>query len=127
MSVKILNTSYYDETGLTLSNTSQLRSYNILQDRETSEKFLNIWRAFTITSDVQDSLTYFNLYEITDGDWWDNISAQYYGTPYLWWTIALINTIVNPFEALIPGTQIRILKETYLYQLLKEVGDVRNL
>lgn len=126
MTVKKLDTDFYNETNERLSNTSQLRLFSLLQDIETKERFLNIFNAYMINEDVSRSVIY-EKYEVGNNEWWDNISNKLYGTPYLWWILPMINNIVNPFESLEEGTEINVLKERYIYQMLKEIrnlGDV---
>lgn len=38
----------------------------------------------------------------------DLISYQFYGTPNLWWAIAQVNNLVDPFMDIPVGTQLRI-------------------
>ena len=38
----------------------------------------------------------------------DLISALFYGTPQLWWIIALVNNITDPIVGAPPGTALRI-------------------
>lgn len=127
MTVERLTTSFFESTNTRLGNSSQLKAFNLLRDREDNEKFLNIWRAFTLSNEAENKLVYYDLHEISEGDWWDNISVKYYDTPSLWWTIAIINKLENPFESLIPGNFLKILKQEYLYQLLKEIKGVSIL
>lgn len=38
----------------------------------------------------------------------DLISNDFYGTPHLWWVIALVNDIIDPLVSVPEGTKIRI-------------------
>jgi hypothetical protein len=126
MTVTRIDKTFYEETGTRLSNVSYLKLFNLLQDTDKT-KYLNIWRSFELNEDVTDETVFYLSYEVSDDDWWDNISYYYYETPFLWWIIALMNDVQNPFEELEAGTNIKILREQYLYQLIKEIENIQEL
>jgi hypothetical protein len=123
--IKKIEKIFYEITGTRLDNTSQLKMFNLMKDLKENEMFLNIFKSYTLSDIIKN--TYFDSYEVENEDWWDNISYKFYGTPYLWWTIALTNHIVNPFEELNVGEQILILKSRYIYQILKEYKNIGEL
>ena len=122
--------SFFELTGNTLRNTSMLRLFNILLDeidRET--KFVNLFKSFKINEDLMRDITFFNTYEV-EGEgqaWWDNVSFDVYGTPFLWWMVALFNGVVNPFEDLNPGENLTILRTEYLYTIFKDMDTISEL
>ena len=118
MTVTRIDKTFYEETGTRLSNVSYLKLFNLLKDTDNT-KYLNIWRSFELNDEVTDETVFYLSYEVADDDWWDNISYYYYETPFLWWVIALMNDVQNPFEELEVGSNIKILREEYLYQLIK--------
>ena len=120
-----LTTSLTQESGRTIYDSSQLSMFNVLLDYDT--KLLNIWKSFSIRDDVTNSIIYYDTYTVEANDWWDSISYTVYGECSYWWTIALVNNIVNPFEELIAGESIKILKKKYMYQLVKEVKSTSTL
>jgi nucleoid-associated protein YgaU len=120
MATRTETKSFFEITGRKLGLTSQLRLFGILIDHD-GERFMNIFRSFILNSDITEDIIYYDFYTIENDDWWDNISSKIYGTPELWWIIALMNDINNPFEELEPGTSIKILKEKYLYSLFKDL------
>ncbi len=126
MTVTRINKTFYEETGTRLSNVSYLKLFNLLKDTDGT-KYMNIWRSYELNSAVTDESVYYISYEVSDDDWWDNISYYYYETPFLWWIIALMNDVQNPFEELEAGTNIKILREEYLYQLIKEIENIQEL
>ena len=116
-------------TGTTLPNTSQLRLFNIMLDEDRLTKFINLFKSLNINSSVLNDVSLFDTYHV-EGDgqaWWDNISYDVYGTPQLWWVVALFNDVTNPFEELDPGQNLYILKPTQLFQLFKDVEIVSEL
>jgi len=117
------NQSYNDITGKRLINISQLRLFNILRD-DDSEYFMNIFRSFNINEEVVNNTLYYNSYEVGDNEWWDNISYSVYETPNLWWIIAMVNNVVNPFEELTEGDIIKYLRKEYLYTLMRDVEGI---
>lgn len=126
MTVARIDKTFYEETGTRLSNVSYLKLFNLLKDTDGT-KYLNIWRSFELNDEVTDETVFYLSYEVADDDWWDNISYYYYETPFLWWVIALMNDVQNPFEELEVGTNIKILREEYLYQLIKEIENIQEL
>lgn len=38
----------------------------------------------------------------------DLLSQQFYGTPELWWAIALVNNVLDPIVGVTPGLTIRV-------------------
>lgn len=118
--LKKLDKSYYEFTGKRLGNNSQLRAFNVLEDSDGTE-LLNIFRAYNIKN-LNDN--YYLIHELDYEDRWDNLSWKYYGTPFLWWVIPMVNDIENPFEIPEAGTNIKILKNNYIYSVLNEIKEL---
>lgn len=117
--------NFYQITGHYLSNSSEMNLFPVMQDG--SEYFLNLFRCYIINNQVQNNILYYLSHEVSDSDWLDTISNTYYGTPTLWWIVALVNSMENPFEDLEPGTNLKILKSDYIYQVLREIGMIASL
>jgi hypothetical protein len=126
MTITKVDESFYELTGRKMGNISQLRLFNILRDHD-STKFMNIWRSFSLSQYITTDVTFYDSYEVGSDMWWDNISYEIYGTPHLWWIVALMNNVVNPFEELEEGTNIKILREEYLYVLFKDIEKISDL
>ncbi len=122
-----LETTFYDETGKRLSSTSFLNLFNILLDTDNSTKFLNIFKSYVLDANITTDILFYDTYEVQDDVFWDDISFDVYGTPFLWWIIALMNNITNPFEELESGSNIRVLRPEYLYTLLKDIERIKEL
>lgn len=122
MSLKNIEETFYDIMGFRLDNTSQLKLFNLLQDTD-GDIIFNIFNSYELSDEVSNN-SFFDTYEVDNDDWWDNISFKVYGTPYLWWTIALTNRITNPFEEISPGDLIYVLQPQYIYQMLKEIRNI---
>lgn len=122
-----MDLSQYNEyTKQNLSNSSQLKLFTILDDVTNNTYYLNIFRTYiTNVSSLNDN-SFYELYEVDNDDWLDNISYKFYNTPQLWWVICIVNNITNPFEELYPGKVLRILKNSYIYNILKEVRNIGN-
>lgn len=122
-----LDTTFYDETGLRLDSTSFLNLYDILLDTDRDTKFFNIFKSYIINEDVTTDIMFYDSFEVEDDAWWDDISNEVYGTPHLWWAVALINNITNPFEELESGSNIQVLRPEHLYTLLKDIERLKEL
>jgi len=121
-----LSESFTEVTGEDLSNVSQLKLFNILQD-EDGTKLQNIWRSYSLNETITEETIFYQLYEMQDQDWWENISYQFYGTPNLWWVLCIMNNVENPFENVEPGQDTKILRNRYIYQLIKEMEIISEL
>ena len=121
-----LSDSFTDITGEDLANTSQLKLFNILQD-ENNVKLQNVWRSYSLNELITDETIFYQTYEMNDDDWWENVSYQYYDSPNLWWVLCIMNNVENPFEEIEPGQETKVLRENYLYQLIKEMEIISEL
>jgi len=121
--------TFFELTGHNVLNTSQIRLFDILLDEDRITRFMNIFKSVNVNSDILTDVSLFQTYEV-EGEreaWWDNISYDIYGTPNLWWVVALFNTVTNPFEELEEGTNLKVLKPEYLYVLFKDVDAISAL
>lgn len=121
-----LSGNFYDVTGTRLPVTSQLNGMNILQDVDKT-KFLNIFKFFTIDDNVKNNTSMYYVYEVEHNEWFEYIAHKVYGNVYLWWIVALMNDIINPFEELEPGTLLKILKKEYITQVLRDLATFSKL
>lgn len=121
MTIRQVTDTFYEITGRRLHNTSQMNLFPILLDHDGDTHFMNIFRSFVVDETVSTDTIFYDTYEVGHDAWWDNISAELYGTPYLWWIIALINNVTNPFEELEEGSNIKYLRSEYLYTLFKDI------
>jgi len=127
MAIRPATKRFVDITNQRLSVSSRLNLYNILRTTENNTYFINIFRNFTISDIVKNNNIYFNIYYAEDEDWWDNISYKYYGTEVLWYLVCEMNNVVNPFEEIEQGQQIKVLKEGYLYNVFKNLKNIFQL
>lgn len=126
MSVSKLTETFYEITENRLSNLSYLKLFNILEDTDGT-RYMNIWRSYEVNDDLVGDTLYYESYEVDNEDWWDNISYYNYETPKLWWLCALMNDVMNPFEELEVGDNIKILRDIYIYQLIRELETIQEL
>jgi len=125
MTDKVLN-SFYDVTGIQLSQNSLLKLFNIVKSWDDTY-FLNIWKSYSISDKVVNNSSVFEIYIVEDNDWWENISYKLYGTKTFWWLLCLFNNIENPFEELEAGKKLKVLNAEYLYQFIKEIKYISKL
>lgn len=116
--------SFGEITGNDKNKFSFLRLFNILLDEDRDTKFLNIFRSYIIDEDALRDISFFETYEVSNGEYWDNVSYNLYDSPYLWWVIALLNNITNPFEELSDGDALNVLKDDYVYQLVTDLEKI---
>jgi len=124
MTITKSDKTFRELTGHQLKEQSFGRMFNILVDHDRYTKFMNIFRSYTFNELTTIDVAFFDTYEVGNEEWWDNISVKYYKTPHLWWTIPAFNNILNPFEGLEPGTNLKILKASYIYSLLRDLDTI---
>lgn len=125
MSVTDYTTESFSElTGTERGNFSFLRLFNVLLDNDRETKFLNIFRSYIVNEDILNNISFFETYEVGNGENWDNVSYNLYRSPFLWWVIALLNDIENPFETLEEGQQLKVLRDDYVYQLVSDLEKI---
>lgn len=116
--------SFFELTGVEKNTYSFLRLFNTLLDEDRETKFLNIFRSYIGNENIFSDIAFFDTYEVSNGEYWDNVSYNLYETPYLWWVIALLNNTVNPFEELEDGDLLNVLREEYVYQLTVDLEKI---
>lgn len=116
--------TFFELTGVQKNTYSFLRLFNTLLDEDRETKFLNIFRSYIANENIFSDIAFFETYEVSNGEYWDNVSYNLYKTPFLWWVIALLNNISNPFEELEDGDQLNVLREDYIYQLTADLEKI---
>lgn len=119
---RVTDKDYKELRGRRLNNFSQLQKFNILE--ENNEYFFNVFRSFEIRDQVKNNIDYVTLYYPESNDWWENIAYENYNNQFLWWIVAMTNDVVNPFEELEEGVQIKIIDGRWLYSIVKEVKSL---
>lgn len=122
-----LQEEFSELTNQKLKNTSLLKLHRPLIDLDDKTNFINIFRSYITNLSIIDSSRYYTYHEVGNNEWLDVISYQYYETDNLWWVIALVNNIVNPFEDFGEGIFIKILKSEYIYKILREIEKVGEI
>lgn len=119
--------TFYELTGNQIANTSYLRLFNILLDIDRETNFVNIFKSVTVNEDAQSDILIYDTYEVAEGEYWDNISYEVYGTPFLWWVVALMNNVSNPFEELEAGQNVKILRLENLQTVFDDMDRISEL
>lgn len=118
--------SFSKITNIRLPSNSYLNMFNILRTSD-KEYFLNLFKSYIVDNEVLEKEDFFHFYQAEENDWWENISYKYYGTVNLWWLIAMVNNVNNPFEDMEPGKNIKVLKKSYLYIILRDIRNIAEL
>lgn len=58
--------------------------------------FYNLLKTITLPTSIEPSM--YKLIKTLPNDTWTNLSYIYYNNIDLWWLIALVNNVFNPFE-----------------------------
>jgi hypothetical protein len=67
-----------------------------LDDGETIQVVVDIFKRAVLSKEFQENNSYFEKYEILDGETPENVAFRFYGTQDLYWLILLTNNIVDP-------------------------------
>jgi len=127
MPITKTNQSFYEITGKKLSSLSYLKLFPIFVDNDRVTKFLNIFRSYRLNTETISNVVFYDTYEVSNDEYWDDVAFNVYGIPQIWWIIALINNVTNPFEELEAGDSLKILKETYVYTLMSDIENLSEL
>jgi len=127
MTITKPNTTFYKSTGKRLSSVSSLKLYPIFLDDDRTTKFLNLFRSYRLNKDIISDVVFYDSYEVSNDEYWDDIAFNMYGIPGLWWIVALINNTVTPFEELETGDSLKVLKENYIYTLMNDLENLSSL
>lgn len=78
----------------------------ILGRNELRQKGTDVFTASRPTKvlPAQDDL----IITANEGDRFDNLAAQFYDSPRLWYVIASVNNLTNGSMHIVPGTKLRI-------------------
>jgi hypothetical protein len=87
--------------------------FNIYTD-ETGIEFYNLFQSINIEGDIDPTLYTEHIWSGTD-DYY-SLSYQYYNTTRL-----VANKIINPFDDLMAGTRLKILKAPVVTQILSQM------
>lgn len=115
---KVISKNFREYTGKKVKSSTLSSYHNILRDDEGIE-FINIFKPKTVDKNFLN--VSYKFYDVDEKDWWDNISYKEMDSVYLWWVIASINDINNPFEELGPEKRIKIPSKSILYSLFREL------
>jgi len=127
MAITKSSSTFRGITNHTIEDQSFLKTFNVLLDHDRITHFMNIFKSYEFNKTITSDVSFYYTYEVEDEEWWDNISVKYYNTPLLWWVVAAFNNVVNPFEAPISGSNIKILKSKYIYSLLRDLDIIAGM
>jgi hypothetical protein len=127
MTITKVDETFFELTKRRLMPISQLQLFSILKDHDRETLFMNIFRSHSIELGVTSDVIFYDTYEVGSNPFWDNISNEIYGTPYLWWALAIFNNVVNPFEELEEGSNINYLRNEYIYVFMKDIERLAEL
>jgi len=117
----ITDKTFEDITGMTPSLASLINLFPIQLDEDGLTYILNIFRTYTMRDAVKNDVQYFDTWKASEEEWWENMSYRFYDNVDLWWVNCLLNDIINPFEEIYPGKNIKILKKDLISTVIQEI------
>lgn len=103
-----------------LESTRLENFFNIYQENN-GEYYYNISNTINFDSDNIAEFA-FDWYTVMTGDTYTFISYKHYNTINLWWLICSLNNINNPTSLPEPGSRIKILKTSYVNDVLTRIN-----
>ena len=94
---------------------------NLLDEIEYEEEIIyDIFKKFELKNKFLADVDSFTNYEVKESELrWDILSNKFYGTPELWWVIALFNDITDPFQVFqTEGLKLKIIKPENIKEIL---------
>ncbi|GEM_PF-3200046 len=122
MPVKEINDKTIEDiTDLFVPTSSFINLFPIQLDEDGKTYMLNIFRTYTINENVKNDMQYYETFEADEEEWWENIAFNFYDSVELWWVNCLMNDIINPFEEIYPGKNIKIMKKDLITTVVREI------
>lgn len=76
-------------------NYHPLTTYS-LDDGATNQVVVDIFKRIIFSKEYLDNSSYYQKYDLRQGDSPEDISFRFYGTPNLHWLVLMVNNIVDP-------------------------------
>ena len=70
--------------------------YYSLDDANSIQIVTDIFQRIILSKEFSDNISFYEKYDIRDGETPEDVSYKFYGTPYLHWLVLLSNTILDP-------------------------------
>lgn len=111
-----------------ISNMNIANLFNVFDEPELGVNF----KTYSINRTVNfldlderstKNSTVFSLYKVELQDTWMLISYKFYGTYELWWILAKVNNVIDPTLDIVVGTEIRILNDDIVNQVLQTIRE----
>lgn len=67
-----------------------------LDDGDSEQVVIDIFKRALLSKEFQENSSYFETYEVTDGESPEEVSYRFYGTQLLHWLILMTNNILDP-------------------------------
>jgi hypothetical protein len=67
-----------------------------LDDGDSEQVVVDIFKRALLSKEFQDNSSYFETYEVTDGETPEEVSYRFYGTQLLHWLVLMTNNILDP-------------------------------
>ena len=89
------------------------------------ETISNIFNSLLVRGDFLSDYNSYDVAEIGQKNTWEQISYQVYGSVNLWWLICMVNKIQDPFEELVVGKKLKIIKASIVNEILYRIEKER--
>lgn len=108
------------ETIEQIKTTNLANLFNVHEDPELGNFVLTygINRTFNIVGLSNINRKYYTNYVVKSRDTWLSIAYDLYDDTRLWWLVCKMNEILDPTISPITGGELKILKKSFIYDIL---------
>lgn len=93
--------------------------FNIYSEAD-GNYYYNLLRTVNIPKDIDPD--YFDYYIVQTNDVWPLIAYKFYKNVTLWWLVCCANQILDPTSIPQPSTVIKVIKASYVNQILSTIN-----
>lgn len=101
---------------ISVSNLENI--FNVYED-ENGKYFYNILKTINMPKEIDPE--YYDIHVVSTGEMWPTLAYKYYKNVDLWWLVCIANEIQNATENPKPGDRIKIIKRTYVPEVLNKI------
>lgn len=112
-------TSNIDAPEYFITSQNYENIFNVYED--DNNYYYNLLRTIDFPDVLSNNL--YTIYEVGREEHYTVISYKHYGTTRLWWIITGANNIMDPSYPPPVGTRLKIIKPTYINDILSEIKN----
>jgi hypothetical protein len=104
-----------------------------LDDGDSEQVVVDIFKRVILSKEFQENISYFETYEVLQGETPEDVSYRFYGTPSLHWLILMVNNVIDPRfnwplseDALYKNTVAKYSSDTAVFAINRALNENDN-